>query len=199
MQLEEALIKKITGGKIYETSFNHMISGFETKFEKFNPITNCFEIKKYFGEKGGIATARKKLIENGIIKESWLREYSTKAGNVKLDFKGLYVYIYEDTPIYVGISKGVIGRTLQHLKGHSHNTSTLAFNISLIRYEIQNGEPYSGHRKKFDFKTDVTPSKQFLLKQKIAFIPIENDVELYLFEIFCAMKLQCLLNKFETH
>ena len=199
MQFEEDLIKKITEGQVYKTSFNDIVSGFETKLAEFNPINNCFEINKYFGNKGGIATARKKLVDDGIIKKSWLREYYTRSGKIKIDFKGLYIYIYEDTPIYVGISKGVIGRTLQHLKGHSHNTSSLAFNISLMRYEIQNGKQYNGHRKKFDFKTDVTPSKEFLLKQKIAFIPITNDVELYLFEIYCAMKLQCLLNKFETH
>lgn len=199
MELEKNLLETITKKQVYKASFAEIVSGFEIKLENFNPVKNCFEIEKYFGGKGGIVTARKKLIDDGIIDKSCLREYQTKAGKVKLDFKGLYVYLHEETPIYVGISKGIIGRTLQHLKGHSHNTSTLAFNIGLIRYEIQNGEKYIGHRKKFDFKVDVTPAKQFLLKQKIAFLPIANDEEMYLFEIYCAMNLQCWLNKFETH
>jgi hypothetical protein len=75
----------------------------------------------------------------------------------------------------------------------------LAYNIGLIRHQILNGEEYTGRRKEFDFNNNVTPAKDFLFKQKIAFLPIENSEELYLFEIFCAMKLGCWLNKFETH
>ncbi|MDR6763805.1 putative GIY-YIG superfamily endonuclease [Flavobacterium sp. 2755] len=199
MELEKNLSNIITKKQAYKTSFLEITSQFERKFEEFNPVQNCFEIEKYFGGKCGISKVTNKLIQDGIIKKNWLRQYKTKGGKIKTDFKGLYIYIHQNTPIYVGISKGVIGRTLQHLKGHSHNTSTLAFNIGLIRYEIEKGEKYIGKRKQFDFKLDVTPAKEFLLKQRIAFIPIENDEEMYLFEIYCAMKLQCYLNKFETH
>lgn len=198
MELEKTLLETITKKQNYKASFAEIVNGFEDKLEKFNPIENCFNIEEYFG-KGGIVTVREKLINDGIIDKTWLREYLTKSGKKKFDFKGLYVYVYDKTPIYVGISKGVIGRTIQHLKGQSHNTSTLAFNIGLIRYEIQKGEKYIGHRKKFDFNADVTPAKKFLSQQKVAFLPIDNDEEMYLFEIYCAMNLQCWLNKFETH
>lgn len=199
MEFEKNLLDTITKKQIYKASFTEIVSNFEKKLKEFNPIENCFEMEKYFGVKGGIVTIRKKLIDDGIINKNWLLEYKTKGGKTKLDFKGLYIYIYDDVPFYVGISKGVIGRTLQHLRGHSHNTSTLAFNIGLLGYEIRNGKKYIGNRKQFDFKSDVTPAKQFLLKQKIAFLPIPSDEEMYLFEIYCAMNLQCCLNKFATH
>jgi len=198
MEIEEGLIEAIKKKQEYIKSFSEIVASFDKKLQDFNPVKNCFEIEKYF-DNGGIVNVRKKLLGDGIVKDFWLREYKTKSGKVKLDFKGLYVYIHDETPIYVGISKGVISRTLQHLKGHSHHTSTLAYNIGLIRYQIQHTEEYSGHRKKFDFKINVVPAKEFLLKQKIAFIPIEDDQEMYLFEIYCAMNLQCWLNKFETH
>lgn len=199
MELDENISHIITKKQIYKASFSEIVSKFEKKLEDFNPVKNCFEIEKYFGGKCGILKVTSKLILDGIIDENCLRTYETKGGKIKIDFKGLYIYIHNNVPFYVGISKGVIGRTLQHLKGHSHNTSTLAFNLGLIKYEIEKGEKYIGKRKQFDFKTDVTPSKHFLLKQKIAFLPIDSDEEMYLFEIYCAMNLQCYLNKFETH
>lgn len=199
MKLEQTLLKTITQKQVYQESFSNLVKHFEKKLSDFNPVENCFEIDKYFSGKIGQVSVTKRLLEDKIIDKNWLREYTTKQGKIKTDFKGLYVFVHNNTPIYVGISKGVIGRTLQHLKGHSHNTSTLAYNIGLIRYEIQRGEKYIGQRKQFDFKADVAPAKEFLMKQKIAYLPISNDEEMYLFEIYCAMNLQCWLNKFETH
>lgn len=198
MKLEKTLLKTITKKKVYKNSFSGLVATFEKKILDFNPVDNAIEIKKYF-QYSGQATVTKKLISDNIISKDWLRDYPTKNGKKKNDFRGLYIFIHDKTPIYVGISKGVIGRTLQHVKGHSHNTLTLAYNIGLVRYEILKGEKYIGGRKDFDFKADVTPAKDFLMKQKIAFLPIDNDEELYLFEIYCAMQFQCWLNKFETH
>ncbi|MDP3244250.1 MAG: hypothetical protein Q8M83_01185 [bacterium] len=198
MKLETTLLKTITKKQVYKNSFSDLVATFEKKLLDFNPVAKAFEIEKYFLNSGQV-TVTKKLISDNIVSKDWLREYTTKKGKKKIDFKGLYIFMHDKTPIYVGISKGVIGRTLQHVKGHSHNTSTLAYNIGLVRYEIMKGEKYIGGRKEFDFKADVTPAKDFLIKQKIAFLPIDNDEELYLFEIYCAMQLQCWLNKFETH
>jgi hypothetical protein len=198
MKLEATLLETITKKQVYESSFSDLVKKFDEKLLDFDPVKNAFEVAKYF-MKGGHVSVTKSLLSDNKISQGWLREYTTKNGNRKIDFKGLYVFVHKTTPIYVGISKGVIGRIIQHVKGHSHNTSTLAYNIGLIRYEIQKEEKYIGGRKEFDFETDVTPAKEFLLQQKIAFLPISNNEEMYLFEIFCAMQLQCWLNKFETH
>ena len=50
-----------------------------------------------------------------------------------------------------------------------------------------------------NLESDVEPAKIFLLRQKIAFLPINNDEELCLFEIYCSMKLGTWFNDFETH
>ncbi len=143
--------------------------------------------------------ATKKLFADGRIKSEWLRDYKTKKGKIKKVFKGLYIFINDNSPFYVAISKGVIGRLFQHTKGHNLNNSTLTYNIGLIRHEFLTGQKHTGDRKELNFKTEVEPVKEFLLLQKIASLPIDNHEELYLFEIFYSLKLQTFLNKFETH
>ncbi|MBI3512277.1 MAG: GIY-YIG nuclease family protein [Bacteroidetes bacterium] len=198
-ELETKILTTIKAKRTFQKSFSDLVKDFEIKFANFDPTANCFEIGNYFGARIGQVAATKKLIADGKIKSEWLREYETKSGKTKNDFIGLYVFLNDNCPFYVGISKGVIGRIFQHTKGHNHNTSTLAYNIGLIRYELLTGQKHLGDRKELNFKTEVEPVKEFLLRQKIALLPIDNHEELYLFEIFCSMKLQTFLNKFETH
>jgi len=196
-QLEQKILEEIKEERTFLLTFHELTKNFEEKFSKFNPTVNCFNIADYFAEGSGKTSARKKLLADNKIEIGWLEENEMKKG--KTDFSGLYVFITDKTPFYVGISKGVIRRILQHTKGHNHNTSTLAYNIGLIRYKLEEGEEYRGKRDELDFKKRVEPVKQFLLKQKIAFLHIDNPEELALFEIFCSMKLKTKLNTFETH
>lgn len=198
-QVENKILKIIKQQRKFNRTFEEIIKGFDKKLSDFKPLDNCFDIETYFGSGIGQAGATKKLLADKRIQSDWLRDYHTKKENKKNDFKGLYVFFHKDTPFYVGISKGVIARIFQHTKGHSHNTSTLAYNIGLVRYEIINGKPYLGDRKDLNFATEVAPVKEFLMKQKIALIKIDDNEELYLFELYVSMKLQTWLNKFETH
>jgi predicted GIY-YIG superfamily endonuclease len=198
MELAPNLLNTITIKQVYQNTFADIVKDFDKKLLDFNPIEKAVEIKKYF-QTGGLMTVTKQLLSDKVISEHWLEQHTTKNGKIKNDFKGLYVFVHDQTPIYVGISKGVIGRIIQHVKGHSHHTATLAYNIGLINLEISNGKKFAGFRKDLGFKENVTPAKNFLLEQKIAFLPVLNNEELYMFEIYCAMQLQCRLNKFETH
>ena len=193
------IIKIIFQGRKDGKSFKNIVEDFEKKLLDFNPIENNFKIDEYFGKGIGKSTSMKLLMEDKIVKKEWLREYKTKKGNTKIDFKGLYVFIHNNKPFYVGISKGVIGRINQHIKGNNHNTSTLAYKIGLLKYEFENEKKFKGKRKDLNFVNNVEPIKAFLKKQNIAFLPIENDEELVLFEIYCSIKLNTWLNTFETH
>lgn len=197
--LEQKILEKILEKRTIPKSFFQIVSAFEEKFNELNVVENSFPIKDYFGPNIGLAGAKKGLLAANKIKQSWIKPYQTKGGNYKYDIKGLYIFIHDKTPFYVGVSKGIISRIIQHLTGTTHNTSTLAYNIGLLRYEILTGTQFKGKRNEFDFNSNVEPVKRFLLNQKIALMHIENDEELYLFEIFCSMKLQTILNKFETH
>lgn len=197
--IEKKLLKVILQKQAYDVPFSKVVLAFEKKLAAFDPVKSSFEIGKYFIKGKGHANIKKDLLRDGLIQNQWLKSYTTKSGRVKTDFKGLYVFLNGQTPFYVGISKGVISRIIQHLKGHSHHTSTLAYNIGLELHYLLKKERYGGKRKSFDFKTHVGPAKEFLRKQRLAFLPVSNNEELYLFEIYCAMHLQCRLNKFETH
>ncbi len=118
--------------------------------------------------------------------------------NSETDFKGLYIFLHGKNPFYIGISRGVIGRIQQHLKGKNHNTATLAFKIGSQIYISENKEKYTT-REKLDFKNEIEPVKDFLMKQKIVLIPVNDDDELALFEIYCSIKLETKLNSFKTH
>lgn len=198
-ELEKVILKKICQTRPYPKSFEEIIRNLEKKFNEFNPIQNSSPIEPYFGQGRGEETAKKLLIKDGKIKSEWLRPYSTKEGKEKIDFRGLYIFVYDTIPIYAGISKGVIGRVYQHLKGRKHFSASLAFKIGLLKYEFENGSPYLGKRADLDFIRNVEPIQRFLMNQKIALLSIENIEELYLFEIYCSMKLGTWLNDFETH
>lgn len=198
-EIEKKILKQIMVKRTITKTFSELVDSFESKFSNLDFEANCFPINGYFGSSSGQALATKKLLTDKRIEQKWLREYQTKEENTKIDFMGLYFFINDKTPFYVGISKGVIGRILQHTKGHNHNTSTLAYNIGLLRYELVKGEKHRGIRRELDFKNEVEPVKKFLSNQKIAFIHIDNYDELYLFEIYCSMRLRTILNKFETH
>lgn len=191
---EKEILKIITKKRFLEKSFSDTIKSFDQKLSNLVLPKNIINISNYFGKGFGLASARTKLLQDGIIKSEWLTN-----GNTTTDFKGIYIFFHNDKPFYVGISKQVLRRILQHTKGHSHYTSTLAYNIGLIYYKLKNGVEYKGKREDFDFSANVEPIKEFLSKQKLVIMNIENDDELYLFEIYCAMRLQTVLNKFETH
>jgi hypothetical protein len=199
IELEERLVREIMQGSNRKRSFDKIVSSLENKFLDFAPHKKRFSIEPYFCDGKAEASARKLLLEHSRISDEWLKEVLTPSGKKKIDFSGLYIFYHDGKPFYVGISKGVIGRICQHVKGHSHYTSTLAFKMALIHYRLKNGISFEGGRKSFDFKNEVTPVKQFLLKQQIAWMPIDSIEERYLFEVYCSMRLRTFLNSFDTH
>lgn len=198
-EIENIILEKIKVQLNIDKSFLDLVNSFDSLFTNIDFEKNSFSISDYFGPGMGKTGATSKLLRDNKIKEEWLREYKFNEGNVKNDFKGLYFFVNDKRPFYVGISKGVIGRILQHIKGHSHNSATLAYKIALLKYEIVMGSKYSLTRKELNFKDEVEPIKDFLSNQEVVFLHIENDYELYLFEVYCSMKLGTMLNKFDTH
>jgi len=189
---ETIILNEILKPRKNTKNFADIINGFNKKLEEMDFKNRAIKISDYFGEGSGKYTAKDKLISNGIVKKDWF-----KYGDD--DFPGMYVFIHDKKPFYFGIAKGVIQRILQHVKGINHNQATLAYNIAQIYYREQNGQEYNGTREKFEFKKYVEPIKDFLMEQYISFINIDDSDELYLFEVYCSLKYQTILNSFETH
>lgn len=196
---EEYLIESIQEERELTVSFFDLVNKFESKISNFDFEKESILIEDYFSLGNGQKTILKRLIYENKVNQNSCREYLTKDGNKKFDFKGIYFVLIDGKPFYIGISKGIVGRICQHLKGKSHNTSTLAYKLGLLRYEFITKTKHQGTRKDLNFYSEVEPVKKFLRKQKIAWMAVDNNEELYLFEIYCSMKFKTILNNFETH
>ena len=114
------------------------------------------------------------------------------------DFSGCYVLLQEGKPFYVGISRTVVQRLRQHVRGSTHFDASLAYRMATNK---------TGHKmKRADamqdpaFRTAFDQAKKRLRGWSVAFIGIDNPLELYLFEAYCAMELDtCEWNTFRTH
>jgi hypothetical protein len=114
------------------------------------------------------------------------------------DFAGCYIFMEQARPIYTGISRKVLSRIRQHLCGRTHFDASLAYRMAkremptlLTRREAMQ-DPM--------FKEVFDERQAYLRGLCVAFIPIENDLEIYLFEAFCAMELDTSeWNTFRTH
>ncbi len=101
-------------------------------------------------------------------------------------------------PIYVGISRSVLSRIRQHVTGTSH------FDASLVYTVAQRKLPTKGHRSRVmeeaGFKAAFVAAQEYLRGLDVAFIEIQNPLELYVFEAYAAMELDtCEWNTFRTH
>jgi hypothetical protein len=108
------------------------------------------------------------------------------------------VLVREGKAFYVGISRTVVQRLRQHVRGKTHNDASLAYQMATEK---------TGHKmKRADamqdaaFRAAFDEAKALLRGCSVAFVEIDNPLELYLFEAYCAMKLDtCEWNTFRTH
>lgn len=114
------------------------------------------------------------------------------------DFPGCYLLLEAGNPIYVGISKGVLQRLRQHVRGTTHFDASLAYRIAALRM------PHEYTRSKAmeleEFKVHFDAAKAYLRSLHVAYVKIINPLALYIFEPYCAMRFDTSVwNTFETH
>ena len=118
--------------------------------------------------------------------------------NKQEDFSGCYVFLDDNTPIYVGISRSLVQRLLYHVKGADYYTATLAYRMA--RAEHGNAQTAKEAMKDADFMRLFGAKKDFLKTLRVAFIEMNDPIEMYLFEVYCAMQLDTSnWNSFRTH
>ncbi|WP_177327893.1 excinuclease ABC subunit C [Pseudomonas sp. W15Feb9B] len=118
------------------------------------------------------------------------------------DFSGCYVLIDKGTPIYVGISRSVISRLRQHVFGKTHFDASLAFRIAMAKHPDRTISKLTRAKAMDDplFGTSFAEAQAYLRSLQVAAIAIENALELYVFEPYCALALDTdQWNSFETH
>lgn len=113
------------------------------------------------------------------------------------DFAGCYVFLDNGKPIYTGISRKVISRVRMHTQGPDDAQSTLAYKMTCKAH------PHSMTRKQAMRDDDFLAAYRQILDDvkslDVAFIEVEDTIELHLFEVFCAMALDTEWNSFRTH
>lgn len=115
------------------------------------------------------------------------------------DFSGCYVLQEGCTPIYVGISRGVLNRLRQHMLGKDHFSANLAYAMAK-----KDHQPTEKTRKLVmeatDFGVAFQKSQAYLRSLSIGAVEIKNPLELYVFEAYAAMALGTAeWNTFRTH
>ena len=108
------------------------------------------------------------------------------------------MFVDEATPVYVGISRSVVQRLIQHVKGRTHFDATLAYRMAAFDYshDMSRGEAMEDK----DFLRCFNEAKQRLASMKVAFVEVKNDLELHVFEVYCSMELDTAQwNSFKTH
>lgn len=123
-----------------------------------------------------------------------LREKAGKRAS-KHEFAGVYVFIAEKRPFYVGITRTVFRRVQSHVRKPTHNTASLFFSM------VCRATKHKGSRGALSLKSERAKSIQkWLQSQSVAILPLACPVERYAFELYAAMVLQTgLWNTFETH
>ena len=111
------------------------------------------------------------------------------------DFAGVYVFVSDDRPFYVGITRTIYRRLQAHVRNRNHNAASLLFNM--VREDAQ----HKGLRGELDFNSDRALKIQaWLQSQSVAILPLACPVERYAFELYAAMTLKTgVWNTFETH
>lgn len=122
----------------------------------------------------------------------------TKQLGLSGDFSGCYVLLEQGRPFYVGISRGVIKRLRQHVTDKTHFGASLAYKMAsqTVGHQLTRDEAMKDPQVALAF----TQAQQRLIAADVAFIRIDNPLELYLFEAYCAMQLDTAeWNTFRTH
>jgi predicted GIY-YIG superfamily endonuclease len=122
--------------------------------------------------------------------------------DIPKDFSGCYVLAKNAKPIYVGISRSVISRLRQHVIGKTHFDASLAYKIAASKHpqKFMAALSRATAMKHPDFGVSFRNAQRYLQSLNVAFIPIVNPLELYIYEPYCAMQLNThQWNVFETH
>jgi len=97
---------------------------------------------------------------------------------------GCYVITQQGTPLYVGIAKNMRRRIQDHLSG---DPSRANLAVRLTAKDV--GVGLSAIKKHAQFASAFESAKKRLLDYEVGWVSIANPLEMYIFEPYCAMKL----------
>ena len=174
-------------------------SGFKEKLESLLREENRIPISKLFGKDWKHPHGRD-IIFRELHPNLTNKEFKAVRAKEK-QVKGLYIWFSNGKPFYVGISRKIAKRLHQHINNQSHYSASMAYKIAYLVFGFVFDDDVEDDgketRAKFS-KKRIKKIQKWLKKQEVSYVPVTNNDELALFEIFCSLELKTKLNSFET-
>jgi hypothetical protein len=157
-------------------------------------------------------TKGKKRFDDILAKlEPMLDELWEAPGTARLDHRpripkkpGLYLFLEDGKPVYVGQSRNLRQRLASHCrKSSGHNSASFAFNIARRELEAK-GVDLPGSREKVEkldvFEEPFLRAKKRLDAMEVRYIRCDDPELRTVFEVYAAERLGTkTFNTFETH
>ncbi len=138
-----------------------------------------------------------------LMKKLSASPFQTRSETKNLPEKGIYVFYEDGKPIYVGRSRNLRQRILNHSRPSSpHNSASFAF---LLTREKTGCLRHKDSRFRACLEKDPQFAKVFkeqkarISRMKIKAVEIEDPNTQAIFEIYCSEKLRTPYNDFDTH
>lgn len=125
---------------------------------------------------------------------------TVKSLGLKGEFSGCYVLLDKGQPLYVGISRKVLGRIRQHMTREKESFSaSLSYAMAKKRHK-STAKTRESVLAAPGFHDEFEKVRVYLRSLSVATVEIENPLELYVFEAYAAMELGTAeWNTFRTH
>jgi len=177
----------------YPADLNTLIAKAEKIVTDLNEHKNLIQLSELYTETK-FSDKLTRVIRNNNVFDS-LGYKTNEPEDKPKEFKGIYIFIDNETPVYVGISRSVFRRLKQHGWGKTHNQCTFAYNLA--KYELH-GKEFKKERKEFPEET-LESAREIVRSYKVALFHVENDFDLYFLEVAVAGLLKTKWNSFRTH
>ncbi|GEM_PF-1245748 len=180
-------------------------NSFESICNNWDPINRKISFKQFTNKENTLDGIGPKL----ILRQNILKVFDYKTRelvSIEQDFAGLYLFSKNGKPFYCGISRNVIKRILDHQKGSTSSMATLAHRIAKNADSDLSEEKYLeafNSEKKNLLECDISLIKlydQDREAHKVNQMAQHNEeIKLYLFEVFVSVKYNTEHNTFRTH
>lgn len=118
---------------------------------------------------------------------------------------GVYLFSEFKTHLYVGRSNALRSRYRQHTSASStHHSASFAFRLAREATNNLSASYQAGDRSRVglsrdpDFAASFTAAKARIADMDYRFVPVDEQIEQALLEIYCATSLRCPYNHFTT-
>jgi len=156
------------------------------------PFTNLFNLKN------GKVRPDRTLLEDTYGPFNSKSTTSRKNNN---EYEGLYIFLEERTPVYTGISRGVVLRLRNHGWGNRTNLATLAYLMANTEQDIKSKQFNANSKNIQDYYVQKVRGFNVYIYPYVG-ENIDGKDEYYsiqLLEVMVALRLKTRWNTFKTH